>query len=321
MPYFSVIIPVYNKEDHVTRCLKSVLNQTYTDFEIIVIDDASTDNSIALIKKIDDKRISIYHRDKPGPGGYAARNYGIQNAKGNWVAFIDADDEWLDIHLEKLYNASIRYEDIYFMGSGYKWKKGSITIVDNYYKNHKNCGIHKIDLVTYIKNHILSKGPVWTSVACIKRSSPLISNIFPEKINVKRGGDLHAWIKLMCYHKEMVWSDHIGAIYHRDSQNMVSKNTNYTYTLMSREIYSELSKVLNKKEKIYLKKYLNYKIWKTWKGNIVYNGISTPLKNKVYLWGDLYHAVKMIIFAGIPEEIMNYLIKKRKKITKNKIIM
>lgn len=81
-PLFSVVIPVYNKKPHVQRSIISVLNQSFSDFELIIIDDAPTDGSLDEIKKFPDPRIRLLHRDKPGPGGYAARNLGVKVAQG-----------------------------------------------------------------------------------------------------------------------------------------------------------------------------------------------------------------------------------------------
>ena len=117
-PFFSVVIPVYNKGPHIHRSIISLLNQTFQDFEVILINDASTDNSIEEINKFKDKRIRVFQRNEPGPGGYAARNLGIKEAKGEWIAFLDADDEWMTDHLEKMFILSKEYPGVLFMGCG-----------------------------------------------------------------------------------------------------------------------------------------------------------------------------------------------------------
>jgi len=94
-PFFSIVIPVHNKAPYLGRSIGSVINQNFTDFELILIDDASADRSLVEMQKFADPRIRILHRDAPGAGGYAARNLGVMEAKAEWVAFLDADDEWL----------------------------------------------------------------------------------------------------------------------------------------------------------------------------------------------------------------------------------
>lgn len=99
-PKVSIIIPTFNRAYLLARAIESVLAQTYKDFEIVVIDDASTDNTKEVVKSFDDKNIQyIYH--KKNMGGAAARNTGIKIARGYYIAFLDDDDEWLGNKLEK----------------------------------------------------------------------------------------------------------------------------------------------------------------------------------------------------------------------------
>lgn len=99
-PTVSVIIPTYNRADLVVRALRSVLDQTYQNFEVIVIDDASEDNTRDAVKSFNDERIT-YIRQNENKGGSAARNRGIKVTKGKYIAFLDSDDEWLPEKLEK----------------------------------------------------------------------------------------------------------------------------------------------------------------------------------------------------------------------------
>lgn len=91
-PYISVIIPVYNAEKFIKKALFSILIQTFKNFEVICVDDGSTDNSLSIIKEVakNDKRIRIFTQKNSGPA--AARNVGLNNAKGEFVSFVDADD-------------------------------------------------------------------------------------------------------------------------------------------------------------------------------------------------------------------------------------
>ena len=99
----SVIIPVYNVENYLGECLDSVLRQTYSDFELLLIDDGSRDTSGGICDEYarKDSRISVIHKENGGVS--SARNLGLQNAKGEFVAFVDADDVIADTYLEKLH--------------------------------------------------------------------------------------------------------------------------------------------------------------------------------------------------------------------------
>lgn len=99
-PKISVIIPTYNRGDLIKRTINSVLEQTYTNFELLIVDDASTDNTAELIKSIDDTRIRYLRLDE-NTKGTRPRNLGIEESTGEFIAFLDSDDEWLSDKLEK----------------------------------------------------------------------------------------------------------------------------------------------------------------------------------------------------------------------------
>lgn len=92
MPEVSVIIPVFNKQDYIDSCIRSVLQQTFTDFELILVNDGSTDNSVEVINSFSDPRIKVLDQKNMGPG--VARNKGLAAAKSEFIAFLDADDTW-----------------------------------------------------------------------------------------------------------------------------------------------------------------------------------------------------------------------------------
>lgn len=97
---FSVVIPLYNKEKCIANTIQSVLDQTFADFEIIVVNDGSTDNGLSIVQSFEDDRITIIH--KPNGGVSSARNQGIKEAKYEWIAFLDADDFWDPNYLKEM---------------------------------------------------------------------------------------------------------------------------------------------------------------------------------------------------------------------------
>jgi glycosyltransferase involved in cell wall biosynthesis len=106
-PFFTVVIPTYNRSNLLNRAVSSVLDQTFEDFEIIIVDDHSTDETSSIVKSFSDPRIHymINNRTK---GACGARNTGIFSAKGKWVAFLDDDDIWLPEKLKSQYELSQR---------------------------------------------------------------------------------------------------------------------------------------------------------------------------------------------------------------------
>lgn len=89
----SVIIPLYNKEQIIEKCLRSVLSQDYDNFEVVIVNDGSTDGSTEIVKGIDDSHVRLIEQENGGPS--KARNIGVLNSKGEWIVFLDADDEFM----------------------------------------------------------------------------------------------------------------------------------------------------------------------------------------------------------------------------------
>ncbi|WP_286145939.1 glycosyltransferase family 2 protein [Shigella sp. FC1967] len=91
-PIISVIVPMFNEASRITRLLDSLITQTFTEFEVIIINDGSTDNSVEIATPYCEKdaRFKLYHQTNKGLS--SARNYGLQNANGEWIAFFDSDD-------------------------------------------------------------------------------------------------------------------------------------------------------------------------------------------------------------------------------------
>ncbi len=99
-PRVSVIIPTYNREKLILKALDSIFRQTFQDFEVLIIDDASTDNTEQVIRDLDHPQLRYFRLDKNG-GQCIARNYGATKANGEFIAFLDSDDEWLPDKLER----------------------------------------------------------------------------------------------------------------------------------------------------------------------------------------------------------------------------
>jgi glycosyltransferase involved in cell wall biosynthesis len=118
-PFFSVIIPTYNRADLLINTIESVLAQRFKDFELLVIDDGSTDDTRELVNSFcDSTNIRYIYQENKGVG--AARNTGIKNARGEWIAFLDSDDLWLPNHLQSHYQLiTSRGAEVSWIHSGY----------------------------------------------------------------------------------------------------------------------------------------------------------------------------------------------------------
>ena len=132
-PDISVIIPLYNKESIIERTIKSVLSQSFTNFEVVIINDGSTDGSMDIVRSISDPRIVIIEQENGGPS--KARNTGANIAKGEWIVFLDADDQFMPHALETFYNLIVNNKDFnVFECNRYYQKK------ESKYSLYRYCG-------------------------------------------------------------------------------------------------------------------------------------------------------------------------------------
>lgn len=150
-PFFSVIIPLYNKEDYIVDTLQSVLNQDFSNFEIIVVNDCSTDNSLSVIQQIKDSRIRVLNHPE-NQGLSATRNTGISVAQGELVGLLDADDLWDPHFLSTMYSLYNSFPGASLFGSDYyeqfsfgklrtnktldKKKDGTSFVVDDFFSSN-----------------------------------------------------------------------------------------------------------------------------------------------------------------------------------------
>ena len=119
MPFFTVIIPLYNKENYVENALKSILNQTFTDFEVLIVNDCSTDKSVSKIESYLSEKVRLIHHEK-NKGLSATRNTGIKNASANYVTYLDADDLWKPTFLETINRLITNFPEAKIYGTNYE---------------------------------------------------------------------------------------------------------------------------------------------------------------------------------------------------------
>jgi glycosyltransferase involved in cell wall biosynthesis len=123
MPFFTVIIPTYNRADLIEVAINSVLQQSFTDFEIIVIDDASQDDTEKVVSKFSDTRIQ-YIKNERNLERSRTRNKAINLAKGNYITFLDSDDYYLENHLQNFYDeiSSVKIKSAMFFCNKKLWR-------------------------------------------------------------------------------------------------------------------------------------------------------------------------------------------------------
>jgi len=211
----SIVIPLYNKAPHIASALRSVLSQTVQDFEVIVIDDGSTDDSYAEACSIKDSRISIVRQKNAGVS--AARNKGIKLAKGELIAFLDADDLWKHNFLETILRLRKNYPKAGIYATAYEIVYPGGKIYRPKYKGIPKPPWEGI-IPSYFKS-ILGPAPVWTSATVVR--SEIFNEVGMFQEGEPLGEDIDMWARIALRYP-VAFSNKVCATYylHHSSSNV-----------------------------------------------------------------------------------------------------
>lgn len=213
---FSIIIPLYNKENFIECTINSVLNQTYKFFEIIIIDDGSKDNSLVKVQNINDERIRIF--SKKNEGVSIARNYGSQFANYDFLIFLDADDYWEPAFLENMKMLIDKFPQCGIYASAFYYRSHNINKLNEHILGSANSFI----IEDYCNEIVISKKDIcWTGAVCVKKQLFKQAGMFP--INIKRGEDLDTWLRIVCITK-LAYSRNPYAIYNIETENNATRS-------------------------------------------------------------------------------------------------
>jgi glycosyltransferase involved in cell wall biosynthesis len=208
----SVVIPLYNKIKYIGRAIDSVLAQTYPYFELIVVDDGSTDGSGDAARRYDDVRVRTIAQENGGEG--AARNRGVAEARFDWIALLDADDEWMPRFLERAMAAATAnpaadaiFTDLRNGADGSLWigdpRGGPVADFLRFYTDHGGYGMTPCSSV-------------------ISKAAILKAGGFP--LGVRYGGDVDTWTRLALTDHKFHYVSEPLAIYHGEAEGSVMKD-------------------------------------------------------------------------------------------------
>lgn len=186
----SVVITTYNRAKLIARAIESVLNQAYRDFELIIVDDGSTDNTAEIVNSYNDKRIR-YIRHEKNRGAAAARNTGIRAARCEYIAFQDSDDEWFSNKLEKQMMAfrdappavGVVYSGVWYLAGRKRWYAAYPD------KNRKDGDLHK---------SLLKLGYICFMASVVKKECFEKAGMFDEQLPTAE--DWEMWIRISKYY-------------------------------------------------------------------------------------------------------------------------
>lgn len=313
MPFFSVVVPLYNKEPYIARAINSILNQTFQDFEIVIVCDPSTDNSNSKVAKFTDPRIRVFHREQPGPGGYAARNLGIKKAKGQWIVFLDADDIYYPDNLYKFFDLIISYPNIVLMTSARHSEYNGKTVLDSF--SLAQSGVIKIfSFKDYLIECLKRKRAFNSNSLALRNDSFKDMSFFPDG-RASRSGDLYLWVRLMHKAGHALWSSHVGSKSFRDVIG-VSKMQAPSMSLIT-TLVEELFGSISKDEDELLKIYANRLIKTAYFEQQRINGkVEMSLWNAFYWRNDIVWCAFWSFLSFMPARAM-YVLQRIKKTLKN----
>lgn len=248
MEPISIIIPLYNKKPYIKRTLHSVLNQTYKNFEVLIVNDGSTDDGPKVVREFNDYRIRLINQKNKGVS--SARNKGISQAKYDLIALLDADDEWKPLFLENLLELLKKYPESVMFGAGYEIGG----------TNEKVMFKHVPEKDGIIKNYFkaaIYRNPTCSSAVLIKKD--IFSNIggFPSEL--RRGEDSFMWSKIALNYSISFINEPL-VIRHYDSINRASMNNNIIDHFPLLEYIEENDIKLNKETKRYVNEFINQKL-------------------------------------------------------------
>lgn len=215
---FTVVIPLFNKADHILRTLESVAWQKYPAAEIIVIDDGSTDEGASIVNNANMKNVKLVQQTNQGVS--AARNNGVALASHEYIAFLDADDQWLPLFLDEIARLIVKFPQAQFFGTRYQIVETENNYVDAKIKI-ENINPEGIILEDYF--NIASEGdlPFTMSSMVIQRSLFTFIGGFPLDEPIGEDQDLFCRVALNAL---IAYSPNIHSLYHKDAQNQASKN-------------------------------------------------------------------------------------------------
>lgn len=285
----SVVIPLYNKEKQIAHTLQSVLNQTIQDFEVVIVDDGSTDGSVAEVEKLCDSRIRLIHQENAGVS--AARNRGIEEAKGDLIAFLDADDEWKPEYLATQYHLSQKYPDCSVFACNYEFRDMEGKVTPTIIRKLPFTGEDGI-LSNYFEVASCSHPPICSISIMVRKSAIQAIGGFP--VGIKTGEDLLTWARL-AVNGEIAYSRFPLAVFIKD-KNLFNEDQQQRFPEFEDVVGTELDRLYaNNKSKKELKRYIA--LWHKMRARIFIDKKCRKLAVKECVMSMQYNMnIKIILF-------------------------
>jgi glycosyltransferase involved in cell wall biosynthesis len=223
----SVVVPLYNKAEHVRESIASVFAQSFTRFELIVIDDGSTDSSAAVVEAIPSAAIRLIRQSNHGVS--AARNRGMSEATADWIAFLDADDLWHEDHLAELWRTHEAFPQAALVANDYCLSRAN--------PRSGTAEVGRRVTARFIDEAARGAAWVFTSAAMVRKDVALGIGGFAE--GESRGEDVDLWVRMALDHP-VALSSYVGTEYRQMTNSLTASTTVLEPDVAMRRIYRRL---------------------------------------------------------------------------------
>ncbi|OIQ30749.1 MAG: hypothetical protein BM564_00630 [Bacteroidetes bacterium MedPE-SWsnd-G2] len=232
----SVVIPLYNKSNHILDTLNCAFSQSFQDFEIVIVDDGSTDDGLQKVKALNHPKITLYTIKNQGVS--YARNYGIQKANTGLIAFLDADDSWSVNHLQQLVDLHSNFPNCGLYATAYAGKKHG-KIIESQFQNIPNTPWTGL-VDDYFKSSTVNC-IAWTSAVMLPKSILSQYNGFDERITMGAGEDTDLWMRVALDHP-IAFNNQVSAFHHLDSDNRITNSKTNLRRFIDLDVYEARAK-------------------------------------------------------------------------------
>lgn len=245
---FSVIIPAYNAAPYIQHSINSVLAQTVTDFEIVVVDDGSTDDTKVVVSSITDPRIRYVYQENGGVS--AARNTGIQNANGDYICFLDADDLWKPHHLETVSRLTEKFPQCRVYLTGYEIQLHNGETI------RKGCPEAGADIQSDNVFRLIWKYGYFIHTNSIACKASVFDTVGLFEVGVKNSEDDDMWYRLFSYYSAAITNEVTTTYIRENSRATVSKIFVEDWIFLRRVEDIMASPAVSAEKKAYLRRLL-----------------------------------------------------------------
>lgn len=307
MPFFSVIIPAYNIENYIGLTLKSVLAQTFNDYEVVIVDDGSVDGTSRIVEAFNSPKIRLINQDNGGVS--KARNTGIQNARGRYIAFLDGDDYWYPDHLQKAFDF-------------FQKRNGVSAYFARFYNMPYGCIPERHQKFSDTVRYIGARGLYFMQPSCSVFSRELLLSLPLWEEGMKFAEDGLYWVRLLRKTRLVGIGGTVSVIYFIDRESSAMNSEGYRTIHISDLIMPMVREIRG----------LRWKFWKFGAHYFVVRELSPERmlalshdkleelfgKIEVFMCPVLEKRVffkyKKAIISGDPEKIMRWEAKLRKRV-------